>query len=105
MKRFRFTKTLILILLTAVLAASLPVSAGTEVRTVSPVSVNKSRTLNVLFIGNSLLQGLGSADKGGRFGMCGIRYGTGGVYGFFLCNVNLIGKLVVGGVRQLQMIT
>ena len=54
MKRFRFTKTLILILLTAVLTASLPVSAGTEVRTVSPVSVNKSRTLNVLFIGNSL---------------------------------------------------
>ena len=23
-----------------------------------------------LFIGNSLLQGLGSAEKGGRFGMC-----------------------------------
>lgn len=53
MKRFRFTKTLILILLTAVLVAALPVSAGTEVRTASPVSVNNSRTLNVLFIGNS----------------------------------------------------
>ena len=53
MKRFRFTKTLILILLVAALTASLPVSAGTEVRTASPVSVNNSRTLNVLFIGNS----------------------------------------------------
>jgi hypothetical protein len=31
-----------------------PAKAETEVRTVSPVSVNSSRTLNVLFIGNSL---------------------------------------------------
>jgi hypothetical protein len=53
MKRNRIMKTFILILLTAALAAALPVSAGTEVRTASPVSVNNSRTLNVLFIGNS----------------------------------------------------
>ena len=56
MKRNRIMKTLVLILLTAVLAGAMPVpaKAETEVRTVSPVSVNSSRTLNVLFIGNSL---------------------------------------------------
>ena len=53
MKKYRIMKAFVLILLTAALAAALPVSAGTEVRTLSPVSVNNSRTLNVLFIGNS----------------------------------------------------
>lgn len=54
MKSCRIMKAFVLILLTAVLAGALPVSAGAEVRTLSPVSVNRSRTLNVLFIGNSL---------------------------------------------------
>ena len=54
MKKYRIMKAFVLILLTAALAAALPVSAGAEVRTLSPVSVSKSRTLNVLFIGNSL---------------------------------------------------
>ena len=55
MKRYRIWKALVMILMTAVLAGALPVPARaeTEVRTVSPVSVNSSRTLNVLFIGNS----------------------------------------------------
>ena len=53
MKRYRIMKTLVLILLTAALSSALPVMAVEEVRTASPVSVSKSRTLNVLFIGNS----------------------------------------------------
>ena len=47
MKSRRIMKAFVLILLTAALAAALPVSAGAEVRTLSPVSVNRSRTLMI----------------------------------------------------------
>lgn len=53
MKRHRIIKAAVSLFLALALTAAMPVMAGTEISTASPVAVKKSKTLNVLFIGNS----------------------------------------------------
>lgn len=53
MKCKRVIRALSLLLLMVILSAELPVGARAEIETVAPVKIDKMRTLNVLFIGNS----------------------------------------------------
>ena len=53
MKRNKVIRAIALLLFAAILTAGLPAGARAEIETVAPVKIDKMRTLNVLFIGNS----------------------------------------------------
>ena len=53
MKCKKTIRVFALLLLAVLLTAALPVGAQAEIETISPVKIDKMRTLNVLFIGNS----------------------------------------------------
>ena len=53
MKGHRIIRALFAFVLAVSLTIAMPVAAGTEISTSSPVQITKNKTLNVLFIGNS----------------------------------------------------